>query len=124
MVVDNKTVYIYKIFSWPILVGIGSFGLGRLSYSNQPGLKIEYIEPKSSKMSANPVNTNDSPKTREFVKKSNALNSGNYFASSRGKKYYSKSCGAGKSIKTENRVYFASAIEAQEAGYELASSCQ
>mgnify|MGYP001583426826 FL=1 len=52
------------------------------------------------------------------------LNSGNYFASSRGTKYYSLGCSAGKTIKEENRIYFATSTEAQGAGYELSSSCQ
>jgi hypothetical protein len=48
---------------------------------------------------------------------------GEYFASSRGKKYYSINCSAGKTIKVENRIYFATSAEAEGAGYELSGSC-
>lgn len=95
-----------------ILVGLGSFQLGRLSKEDSSeGLKLEYTDinqPKELNQTANVIST---------------ISDKNYFASSRGSKYYSLSCSAGKTIKQENRVYFATGEEAEQAGYSLSSSC-
>ena len=103
-----------------ILVGIGSFGLGRLS-KNAPnsGLKIEYRDQGASGISAT-----ESTQYVPQLKENNINTSGkNFFASNRGKKYYSLGCSAGKTIKQENRVYFDTALEAEQAGYTLSTSC-
>lgn len=98
-----------------IMVGLGSFELGRLSKeTTSGGLKIEYPDQNTNQpanvVSAIPdVGRPTSDKT--------------FFASSRGSKYYTTSCSAGKTIKQENRVYFTTGEEAQRAGYTLSSSC-
>ncbi len=106
-----------------ILVGLGSFELGRLSKSdNSSGIKIEYTD----------QNGNQEASALKAVKSSNIIPpkiestnfNKNFFASTRGSKYYSVGCSAGKTIKQENRVYFATGEEAEGAGYELSSSCQ
>lgn len=101
-----------------ILVGIGSFYLGRLSkQAKNEGIRIEYkgqvINQEASAIKA----TNKA----EIIPKSA---SGSFFASKRGKKYYPAGCSAGKSIKQENRVYFESKDIAEAAGYSLSTSCQ
>ena len=100
-----------------ILVGLGSFELGRLSKNDSSELKIEYPNQEANLMESVGQNLADSAISPK-------LNSGNYFASSKGTKYYSLGCSAGKTIKEENRIYFATSTEAQGAGYELSSSCQ
>ncbi|MFA6257469.1 MAG: hypothetical protein WC671_00455 [Candidatus Paceibacterota bacterium] len=96
-----------------ILVGLISFELGRLSKENdQGGLKIEYTDPNLTQ-TANIISTVTNNKTGK-----------NFFASSKGSKYYSLGCSAGKTIKQENRVYFATGEEAEVAGYTLSSSCR
>lgn len=91
-----------------ILVGLGSFELGRLSKESvSGGLKIEY----PGQNNAQPANVISATTGKTF------------FASSRGSKYYTISCSAGKTIKQENRIYFATGEEAQAAGYSLSSSC-
>lgn len=47
-----------------------------------------------------------------------------FMASKNGTKYYPVDCEAGNRIKPENRIYFASAINAQKAGYERTVSCK
>lgn len=104
-----------------VLVGLGSFALGRLSKSSKPSLKIDF---KGSQLEeSTPISSKNQGGSITSTK-SSSKTSGNYFASIRGSKYYTVSCSAGKTIKAENRVYFASATEAQEAGYELSSSCR
>lgn len=114
-----------------ILVGLGSFGLGRLSkkgnvedLQDQEGLKIEY-----NGQEANAVGSIDESlsQTKKSLPNNDQMaqssNSKNFFASSRGSKYYSLGCSGGKTIKQENRIYFGTKEEAEEAGYELSSAC-
>ena len=107
-----------------ILVGLGSFELGRLSKENaSSGVKIEYPNQdavQATDQASNAVSGVSSP----IAQTSNSIPLGkNYFASSRGSKYYTLGCSAGKSIKQANRVYFATSDEAEKAGYTLSSSC-
>lgn len=100
-----------------ILIGIGSFELGRISKeSPSQGLKIQYRDQNDE---------NDTNIGESYDKPINILSSESkkFFASSKGSKYYTISCGAGKTIKQENRIYFATGDEAKAAGYELSSSC-
>ena len=100
-----------------ILMGLGSFELGRLSKENSSsGVKIEY----PNQDSANVVSAAENKKLLKF--KLQILEK-TFFASSKGSKYYTISCSAGKTIKQENRVYFATGEEAQAAGYALSSAC-
>jgi hypothetical protein len=97
-----------------ILVGLGSFGLGRLSKNAQnEGLWVEY-----QNEGANVTNSINSP--QNGLKQTSEV----FFASSKGTKYYSVTCSAGKTIKQENRVYFNTREEAENAGYELSSACR
>ena len=101
-----------------ILVGLGSFELGRLSKNTQnTGIKIEYPDGVENQ-SANVISTQETQNL-------NANSAGkNFFASNRGTKYYSIGCTAGKNIKQENRVYFATREEAEKANYTYSSSCK
>jgi hypothetical protein len=103
-----------------ILVGLGSFELGRLSKtSKSSGIKIEYPNNEKGVLGANVITSMPDAKlsTAQSSEK-------NFFASSRGSKYYSITCSAGKTIKQENRVYFDTREEAERAGYTLSSSCK
>lgn len=119
---DSKDILTVIIL---ILVGLGSFGLGRLSTRGQSeGLKIEYTKPIISleaNIPTNPVNQPEEPKEVQVVKKTTIKT---FFASKRGSKYYSASCSGGKTIKPENKIYFSSEAEAEGAGYELSSTCR
>ena len=118
-----------------ILVGLGSFELGRLSKeNNSTGLKIDYTDQNRGQntqiidQEANVILGPNSIKTpnstiSKITQNSDFVNK-NFFASSRGSKYYSISCSAGKTIKQENRIYFSTGEEAQLAGYMLSSACQ
>lgn len=98
-----------------ILVGLGSFELGRLSKEHQnSGIKIEYLNEDLIKPENQPANV------IRAVESTNKT----FFASNKGSKYYSIGCSAGKTLKQENRIYFATREEAEGAGYELSSLCQ
>ena len=96
-----------------ILVGLGAFELGRLSKENgSSGVKIEY-----------PNQTTNTISAISDVQRPTTATAKTFFASSKGSKYYTISCSAGKTIKQENRIYFASGEEAEKAGYVLSSAC-
>lgn len=100
-----------------VLVGLGSFELGRLSKENaSQGIKIEYPGQNNEKGTNMTPGLNPAPTGTVSVGK-------NFFASSKGSKYYSISCSAGKTIKQENRIYFSTGEEAERAGYVLSSAC-
>jgi len=101
-----------------ILVGLGSFELGRLSKENSSsGLKIQY-----SDQAGNVISAAENTEIPQTIKNSNPTGK-IFFASNKGSKYYTISCSAGKTIKQENRVYFATGEEAEASGYILSSSC-
>ena len=106
-----------------ILVGLSSFELGRLSKeTNQSGIKILNTDEKG--YSDQNLNQIENQSANVFSATNSTIsNSKTFFASSRGTKYYTTSCSAGKTIKLENRVYFQTGEEAQQAGYVLSSSC-
>lgn len=107
-----------------ILVGLGSFELGRLSKENgSSGIKIEYPN-QIENQSANVVSAVDNISKTIFNTTIQSSTGKTFFASNRGTKYYTISCSAGKTIKQENRVYFTTGEEAQKAGYELSSACK
>ncbi|MDQ3245121.1 MAG: hypothetical protein M3P22_02150 [bacterium] len=111
-----------------ILVGLASFGLGRLSKeTTSTGIKIQNtdypdlkIEARAGDASVVGVSSN----TQKSVSESPSLKSGNFLASKRGKKYYPISCSAGKSIKQENRIYFETREDAEHKGYSISGSCK
>ncbi len=103
-----------------ILVGLGSFELGRLSKeNNSSGVKITYPVLEANVVSAVNQNIQKTIQQKTIVKTTK-----NYFASSRGTKYYPIGCSAGGTIKQENRIYFSTVAEAEKAGYILSSSCK
>jgi len=111
-----------------ILAGIASFELGRLSMDRpESGIKIEYTknEAGASFGSLNEVNAlSGAGDSGAYASEPLGLLGKTFFASNRGQKYYSIGCSAGKTIKQENRIYFATAAEAEQAGYEKSSSCK
>jgi len=117
-----------------IFVGTGSFFLGRLSKVQNSGIKVEYPANYQTQANLSQIKTNTGQNTTSSGQQAVTANTGqvpplagqagNFFASSRGHKYYSLGCSAGKTIKQENRIYFATSTDAEKAGYTLSSSCQ
>ena len=111
-----------------ILLGLIAFGLGRLSKNEQKsGVEIKYpqisnIEALSSPASAleaqNTANKAQTPQEAILEPKNQ------FFASSRGNKYYHLGCTGGKTLKKENIIYFNTEQEAVGAGYEKSNSCK
>ncbi len=107
-----------------ILVGIGSFGLGRASVpetmENEPIIQI--IEPIT--LTSNVINaTQPSTVTNTSIPLSDNKKQGQFLASKNGTKYYLPSCSGAKRIKPENIIYFSTREAAESAGYSKATNC-
>ena len=102
-----------------LLVGLGSFALGRISAENR---------------SERPLNSSYSPDNVSFGQERNEESrEGNneevikkkmYLASKNGKLYYPISCTQANRISESNRIYFASSSDAEKSGYNVSSSCK
>jgi len=98
-----------------ILVGFGSFILGRLSVPISPiSNNQNNLEVKSATYISRDIQNSQSPVL--------SSEEGEYVASKNGKLYYRASCKAANRIKPENRIWFNLASEAEESGY-TPSSC-
>ena len=111
-----------------ILVGLGSFALGRLSLSPElpgptaavdfltasalPALDSEEVKPDSGQLVDIKTEVQESGKSVEAV-----------VASKSGTKYHLPSCTGAKQIKPDNLITFASQEEAKSAGYTPAANC-
>ena len=120
--VESKQGTQILVILFIILVGLGCFELGRLSLKDQSSpIKIEY---NGETQSANVLQAISTAKLLASPNISPTESGQNFFASSRGTKYYPAGCSAGKTIKQENRVYFDTRELAEKAGYILSSSCK
>jgi hypothetical protein len=107
-----------------IIVGLGSFLLGRLSIKNDLGGIKRENPGLNTEQDNNLTQPDNTTQTNSKILNANTISSGKtFFASNRGSKYYTTTCSAGKTIKQENRVYFTTGKEAEAAGYTLSSSC-
>lgn len=87
------------------LVGLASFGLGRLSA----------VLPEKT-----PVTVTESA----FVmQKSGEAEKGRYVASKNGSAYHLPSCSGAQRIKEENKIWFSTKQEAEALGYRPAGNC-
>lgn len=116
-----------------VLVGVASFGLGRLSISENLKESVHIIEPDSVK-DLGGVETVSVPKSSGKILKQTAsvlnalesplLNGSEVVVGSKnGTKYHLPWCSGAKRINEENKVTFASKAEAEKAGYTAAANC-
>jgi hypothetical protein len=109
----------FLIIIMVVLVGLGAFELGRLSKENKgSGIEITYPALEANVISSVNQSTQSISQPKPVIKTTS------YFASNRGSKYYPVGCSAGGTIKQENRIYFSTRAEAEQAGYVLSSSCR
>jgi len=102
-----------------VLVGVGAFGLGRLSSMGEAteALRVVYPDGELAKPLASTAAV--AAAAPAPVK----AGEGAYVASKNGSKYYLTTCSSANRIKQENRVYFVSIDDARAAGYEPAANC-
>jgi hypothetical protein len=98
------------------LIAFTAFGLGRAT-APLPEKTKPFVEdlapPKEPQRPVSEPLSHENPSGQR----------GQFVASKNGTRYYLPSCAAAKRIKEENRIWFASAEEAQRAGYLPAANC-
>lgn len=116
--IDKRLVFYILII---IIVAIGSFVLGRISVNtvldNEKVIIVNRTEGE-----ANIARNYPKESPTQAVKLDNNIQ-GKYVASKNGKLYYRVGCGASSRIKEENKVFFNSTQDAEQAGFEGSSSC-
>lgn len=108
-----------------LLVGFTSFGLGRASVSEDQSHTgdSEGMSAVSEAYSAKAgVDSGTEHVSTPQVPLGNVQDG--YVASKNGTKYHLPWCGSAKQIKEENKVWFATKEEAENAGYTPASNCK
>ena len=122
-----QTLYIGAVV---LLVGVGSFGLGRLSIiwpKKEPIEITTWGNPleEGSRASEAAGNAQNSPSTApKQAAVVNAITEGKYVASRKGTSYHYPWCPGAKQIKEENKIYFNTKEEAEKAGYKPAGNCE
>ncbi len=110
-----------------ILIGIVSFGLGRLSVGNGVAIPVQnaavgFISSQNGPKSIiSPVASS----TVEVLPKTvPATSTAAFVASKSSTKYHKSTCPGAKTIKDSNKIYFQSESEAESAGYSKAANCK
>jgi hypothetical protein len=108
-----------------IVVGLASFGLGRLSaqYEAVPSQTSVRLVEESDAGATGEVEETGSSVGGPGTSVATAI-AGGVVASKSGTKYHAPWCSGAKSIKESNRIWFATTAEARAAGYEPASNCK
>jgi hypothetical protein len=123
---QDDTVYIAVLLC---LVGLVSFGLGRMSVArvanqdNAPA-KIQIMASSSILVpQPSPLITLPEAAQAASVVTVPAVHMGPYVGSKSGTKYYLETCSGVKRIKEANKVFFSSVQDARAAGYTPAANC-
>lgn len=107
-----------------LLVGLSSFGLGRLSVSTaqNSGVVIEKVlQTTENTVSQQAAGVS---KSQVATPSKNMQKSGQYVASKNGSKYYFPWCGGANNISETNKIWFETVEDAKSKGYLPASNCK
>jgi hypothetical protein len=109
-----------------VLVGIGAFGLGRLSVKAEKVPVSVYKTTAEASAAGFETGKTDSQKSKPVAVKSETVSAGEgkYVASKNGSAYYLPGCSGASRIKDENKIWFDSTGAAEEAGYHKAANCK
>ena len=110
-----------------VLIGIISFGLGRLSVRplatiSAQGAAVSLISAQNAPKSS--VTTSTIGTAEVLPQYLPATSSALFVASKSSTKYHKVTCGGAKTIKESNKIYFQSESEAESAGYSKAANCK
>lgn len=110
----DKVTLLYLVVV--VLVGVSSFGLGRISTEgNKTDSKDIVIEDNTKIDKDNGTNLN---------LEADLSTEKRYVASKNGKMYYSLGCSGSKRIKPENEVWFKTREDAEKSGFVFSSTCK
>mgnify|MGYP001588897526 CR=1 FL=1 len=121
-----RDVYTALIF---VVVGFGSFGLGRLSVlmETKTPIVIQNNNEALVGLGEDSFNTGEEPQFNsgsQTQTPSVPVSEGLLIASKSGKKYHFPWCSGAQRISEVNKIWFASYEEARSAGYAPASNCK
>ncbi len=117
---ENGSFHDVFIVGLILLVGLSSFGLGRLSVLTERNPPVSIYEDVS--LVAGVGETSLKKETSKIEKTSQAGSS--VVASKSGTKYHYPNCSGASRIIAANRIEFSSATAAEAAGYTLAANCK
>ncbi|HRH25409.1 MAG TPA: Ada metal-binding domain-containing protein [Parcubacteria group bacterium] len=92
-----------------VLVALLSFGVGRLTSTQREGVEINFDQSLLQN-------------TASAANVSSSVTTGKISASVNGTRYYYPHCKS--TVSEKNKIFFDSAAQAEEAGYELAVNCK
>ncbi|TSC66939.1 MAG: Extracellular nuclease [Parcubacteria group bacterium Gr01-1014_72] len=106
-----------------ILVGFGSFGLGRLSKITEGQGELRILgEGENGEVSPKSLNP---PESEQGLTAAAASAAGGLLVGSKtGRKYHYPWCAGAQQISEKNKVWFASIDEARASGYAPAANCK
>ena len=104
-----------------ILVGVGSFGLGRLSADEYSSPSLEISGAGANVISA--TQPTDSVMTKNATEPISP-GQGGYVGSKNSNKYHLPWCSGAQNISETNKVWFATKEDAEKAGYVPAGNCK
>jgi hypothetical protein len=103
-----------------VLTAISAFGLGRLSAIYDAKAPLVIKNAAEAPASSTTVSVRSSVNTKPPA----TTGAGKYLASKNGQKYYPADCPAASRVSEQNRIWFNSAVEAEQAGLSLSSACK
>lgn len=118
MRLDRKNLEDTSIVVIVILVGVGGFGLGKLSSNEKRGIKNNSVDSSSYSASLLPQFEEEARDQNERTDPIEVIGSKN------SDKYHYPWCPGFKQISDANKVVFASKEDAEKAGYTKASNCK
>jgi len=122
--VNKSDLYVATLI---FLVGLASFGLGRLSilWPEKKPITIEKFQAES--LNTNRFHATGSASLNSKLQNlSSTPNStrGHYVASKNGRTYHLPWCPGALKIREENKIWFDTKEEAEKAGYKPAGNCE
>ena len=123
---DKKDILLVLLI---VLVGVTSFGLGRLSVSpaDKSPVKITYPARESGEVAEPSLSGKSAAAAATAAAKGGqaaADTSGKVVASKSGSKYHFPWCSGALRISQKNKIWFDSPAAAEAAGYDKASNCK
>lgn len=108
-----------------VLVGLASFGLGRLSMKPPKEPVRIYQQGQAAAVAESLTGTavGEVPDSISVGATATRTEGGKYVASKNGSAYYLERCSGAKRIKDENKIWFSSGAAAESAGYHKAANC-
>lgn len=117
---NTQDLYIAAVI---FLVGMASFGLGRLSVLWPAKEPIRMVNPETYGVNQGTEHTSNTRKEKAAIS-GVQITKGKYVASKSGTAYHYPWCPGALKIKEENKIWFPTKGEAEKAGYKPAGNCE